>query len=113
MRVGNTVRFVEDFYSDPYSFVPVLEVFPELYKMGVSSGGDDFSNALRDTSGLITRFNNSGHVRVEIKLFEMVFEILVNVSDVTLTQTSIDDNTRQAKLDKLERQEKLGQMRLF
>jgi len=113
MRVGNTVRFVEEFYSDPYQYVPVLEVYDELGKMGVSGGGKEFEDALRDTVGQITRYNNKDHVWVEVELFEDVFELLVDVSDITLTQMSIEDNTRRAKLEKLEYQEKAGQMRLF
>lgn len=68
-QLGDIVQFTAHFYKDPYIFVPALEGFPELEKLGVSSGGIKFKRALYHVEAVVCGFWDREGVWLDYKLF--------------------------------------------
>ena len=123
IRVGNKVIFTQDFYGDPHYFVPVLEDFQALDELGVSSGKQMFSDAIKESSGVITKVienSNMDILFVTMALFGKEYPVTIGTDAVVLTPDSILDNHNEderlamvKKIAKLKRREELGQMRMF
>jgi hypothetical protein len=118
IRLGNTVTFVEGFYNDPYSFVPVFENFDKLEAMGISSGSPKFSIAIRDASAIVDKIISKSDSDEDVLflttiLFGEEYNIIVGINDVVLSYASMIANEKADALRKLERQVSAGQLRLF